>query len=140
MRASDRVPSASPRGVGYITGHRLTFDKVSKKDQSGKCDAEQTGNAEDRVYGVLYLVKQSEKSNVDRAEGLGQGYDEKAIDVIMIAGKRRAVMYYATLKDPILKPYHWYKAYVVAGAVEHGVPFGIRGVAANHRIAAGPRR
>ena len=26
---------------------------------------------------------------------------------------------YATDKDPSLKPYHWYKQYVVAGAKEH---------------------
>lgn len=32
-------------------------------------------------------------------------------------------MYYATSKDASLKPYHWYKALVVAGAVEHGLPF-----------------
>lgn len=123
MRAPDRVRSALPRGVGYLTGHRLTFDKVSKKDGSGKCDAEQTGHAEDRVYGVLYSVKESEKPNLDRAEGRGGGYEEKTVDVITATGKKQAVMYYATSKDATLKPYHWYKAYVVAGAVEHGLPF-----------------
>ena len=42
MRSPERVPSARPMGVGYITGHRMTFNKVSWKDGSGKCDAEQT--------------------------------------------------------------------------------------------------
>lgn len=123
MRAADRVPSASPRGIGYITGHRLTFDKVSRRDGSGKCDAEHTGDDGDRVYGVLYSVKEAEKPNLDRAEGLGNGYDEKVVEVVAARGEKQATIYYATSKDASLKPYHWYKAYVVSGAVEHGLPF-----------------
>ena len=30
--------------------------------------------------------------------------------------------YIATRKERALRPYHWYKALVVAGAVEHGLP------------------
>lgn len=74
----DRVPSARPVGVGYVTGYRLTFDKVSRKDGSGKCDAEQTQNVNDRVYDVLYSVDKTEKQRLDDAEGLGNGYEEKA--------------------------------------------------------------
>jgi len=120
----DRVPSARPVGVGYVTGHRLTFDKLSRKDGSGKCDAERTGNVGDRVYGVLYSVDKSEKSRLDEAEGLNAGYEERSVDIVTGRGKKRAVMYCATSKDPSLNPYHWYKALVLAGAVEHGLPFG----------------
>lgn len=122
MRASDRVPSAKPLGIGYITGHRLTFDKVSQ-DQSGKCDAEATGDDKDRVYGVLYAVDETEKPKLNAVEGFWNGYDEKNVKVFTAKGKKSAVMYYATRKDPSLRPYHWYKAFVVAGAVEHGLPF-----------------
>lgn len=31
-------------------------------------------------------------------------------------------MYYATNTDPSLKPWSWYKAHVMAGAREHGLP------------------
>ena len=31
-------------------------------------------------------------------------------------------MYYATDIESSLLPYHWYKAFVVAGAHEHGLP------------------
>ena len=123
MCAADRVPSAKPLKAGYINGYRLTFDKVSKKDGSRKCDAESTGNDKDRVYGVLYEVDQSEKPKLDEAEGLHHGYEEKTVDVVTASGVKTAVMYYATSKDPSLKPYHWYKALVIAGAVEHGLPF-----------------
>jgi gamma-glutamylcyclotransferase len=123
MCAPHRVPSAKPLKAGYINAHRLTFDKVSKKDGSGKCDAELTRNDKDRVYGVLYEVDQSEKPKLDEAEGFHQGYEEKTVDVVTVNGVKAAVMYYATSKDSSLKPYHWYKALVVAGAVEHGLPF-----------------
>lgn len=119
----DRVPSARPLGVGHVTGHRLTFDKVSANDGSGKCDAEETKNASDRVYGVLYSIDKAEKCRLDDAEGLGSGYEEKPVKVVAAKGVVPAVMYYATSKNPSLKPYHWYKALVVAGAVEHGLPF-----------------
>ncbi len=125
MCAPDRVPSAKPLKAGYIKGYRLTFDKASKRDGSGKCDAELTQNDKDRVYGVLYAVDQSEKPELDEVEGLHRGYEEKAVDVVTANGVKTAVMYYATseAKDPSLKPCHWYKALVVAGAVEHGLPF-----------------
>ena len=122
MRAPDRVPSAKPLGTGFITGHRLTFDKVSE-DGSGKCDAQATDNDKDRVYGVLYTVDRSEKHKLDAAEGLNRGHNEKQIEVVTAKGLKCAVMYYATQKDPSRQPYHWYKALVLAGAVEHELPF-----------------
>lgn len=122
MHAPNRVPSARPMGTGYITGYRLTTDKISQ-DGSGKCDAQATGEDADRVYGVLYVVTEAEKPKLDEAEGLGKGYKEGTVRVITAKGTRKAVMYYADKKDATLKPYHWYKAFVVAGAVEHGLPF-----------------
>jgi len=118
----DRVPSARPVGIGYVTGHQLRFDKAGK-DGSGKCDAEETQNASDRVYGALYSIDKSEQHKLDDAEGLRRGYDETPVKVVTATRVVPAVMYYATSKDPSLKPYHWYKALVVAGAVEHGLPF-----------------
>src|SRR5712691_11306972 len=91
MRAADRVPSAKPIGIGYVTGHRLTFDKISQKDGSGKCDAEATGDDRDRVYGVLYAVDPAEKHRLDDAEGFGHGYDEKEVEVITAMGPKLAV-------------------------------------------------
>ncbi len=33
-----RLPSASVVTTGFVTGYKLVFDKLSKKDGSGKCD------------------------------------------------------------------------------------------------------
>jgi gamma-glutamylcyclotransferase len=116
-----RAPSARAIAVGFITGHKLTFDKRSI-DCSGKCDAEATGAPDDHVYGVLYQMEETEKSKLDSVESLGYGYDEKYVHVILDTNTVEAVMYYATEKDTSLYPYHWYKEYVVAGAREHGLP------------------
>lgn len=121
LTAANRAPSAKPLGIGYLEGLRLTFHKVSR-DGSGKCDAERTGNDTDRVYGVLFEINSKEKDALDCAEGLGKGYKEEKVDVVTDSGNVRAITYIATEKEPVLRPYHWYKALTVAGAVEHGLP------------------
>jgi gamma-glutamylcyclotransferase len=125
-RLRERVPSAMPIGIGQLPGHALRWDKRSARDASGKCDAEATGLQEDVVWGVVFELDPDEKPALDQAEGLGAGYLEKNVNVLTDAGSVRAVTYYATDKDPSLRPYHWYKALVIAGAREHGLPIGYR--------------
>jgi cation transport regulator ChaC len=119
--AADRTPSAVAFRTGFVKGRRLTFDKVSC-DGSGKCDIEATDNLDNRVYGVLYKINKSEKPALDRIEGLGKGYKEEMVDVVTSSGAHQAVTYVATSKEPALRPYHWYKAIVIAGAIEHSLP------------------
>ncbi len=121
LKQPNRVPSAGMFGVGYIQGYRLTFDKRSN-DESGKCDAEATTNPADLVHGIVYEIPCSEKENLDNVGGRGRGYEEKTVEVSLAGRTVSAVMYYATDKDRSLKPFHWYKAFVLAGAREHGLP------------------
>jgi cation transport regulator ChaC len=120
LQAPNRAPSAVAICIGYVEGRRLTFDKVSS-DGSGKCDAEETGTRSDRVYGVVFEIPLKEKAALDKAEG--QGYREETVQVRSALGVDwDAKTYIATIKEPILRPYHWYKALTIAGAVEHGLP------------------
>lgn len=121
LTAKNRAPSAKPVGIAYAEGRRLTFDKVSQ-DGSGKCDAEATGNKTDRVYGVIFEIASTDRAALDNAEGLGKGYNCERIEVVTNDGKVQVDTYIATKKEPVLRPYHWYKAITVAGAVEHGLP------------------
>lgn len=121
LTAADRAPSAKPIGIGYVEGRRLTFDKVSQ-DGSGKCDAEATGRNTDRVYGVIFEIALTDRAALGKAEGLGKGYAEESIEVVTVSGKVQLETYIATKKELVLRPYHWYKAITVAGAVEHGLP------------------
>jgi hypothetical protein len=125
-RLRERVPSAMAIGIGRLAGYALRWDKRSGRDGSGKCDAEATGRQEDIVWGVLFELDPDEKPALDRAEGLGVGYMDKTVQVSTDTGQVTALMYYATDKDPSLRPYHWYKALVIAGAREHGLPAGYR--------------
>ncbi len=121
LKADKRTPSAKVIDVGYLIGHRLTFYKLSQ-DGSGKCDAELTNRKSDRVYGVIFQIDCNEKSALDGAEGLGYGYDSKNLNVILSSEIVIAKAYIATTKEKSLLPYHWYKALVVSGAIEHSLP------------------
>ncbi len=125
LRAADRTPSAVSQAIGYVERHRLTFDKLSKgrHNNSGKCDMERTDSATDRVWGVLFSILKTEEGALDTAEGLDNGYrKDPEVHVVTGNGVQVATAYIATEKDVSVKPYHWYKAFVVAGAVEHGLP------------------
>ena len=125
LRTADRAPSAWREDIGYVEGYRLTFDKLSagERYRSGKCDMERTGVATDRVWGVLFSIDTAHEPALDRAEGVAQGYrKDREMSVVTVNGTRMATAYVATEKDPTVRPYHWYKAFVVAGAEEHGLP------------------
>lgn len=120
-RLRERVPSAEALGIGHLPGYILKWHKPSR-DGSGKCDIERSGRKEDVVWGVLFELDPVDKPALDRAEGLGKGYVERRVDVVTDRGIVRAWVYVATARDLTLRPYHWYKAFVVAGAREHGLP------------------
>lgn len=121
-RLRARVPSASVVAVARLDSHRLKFHKKSK-DESGKCDVEYTNNEMDVVFGVVFHIVDSEKSELDRHEGLNSGYKEKCVSVHTEDGRELKVFYYyATNIDPNLNPYGWYKEHVIRGAREHGLP------------------
>jgi hypothetical protein len=121
LRSESRAPSAEAIGKGYVKGRRLAFDKISR-DGSGKCDAQFTGVETDRVFGILFEIARSEKSALEDAEGVGNGYREEILKINTPEGEVSAIAYIATAKEPVLRPYHWYKALVIAGAVEHDLP------------------
>ena len=108
-----------------MIGRRLSFQKTSD-DKSGKCDISLTDNPSARVEGVLFWIDRVERSALDIAEGLGDGYDEATVDAVTIDGTQRAHTYVANCNatDPARRPYHWYKGLVVAGALEHNLPQG----------------
>jgi hypothetical protein len=122
-RLSRRVPSAKVISIGTLTGHKLMWHKESS-DGSGKCDALQTDNDSDVLYGVLFDMAEHDKSSLDAAEGLGYGYDEKIVSVFAKTEKEmiEAVTYYATSIKDGYPPYHWYKSFVLEGAIENNLP------------------
>ena len=122
-RIRERTPSAKLLTTGILFEHKLIFHK-SSYDGSGKCDACQTDKYYDHIYGVVYEIPKSEKQELDLAEGLDIGYEEKKVSIFIESKKTiiEAITYYATEIDASLKPYHWYKNFVLAGAIENNLP------------------
>jgi hypothetical protein len=75
--------------------------------------------------GVIFDIDERQKSALDAAEGLRKGYKEKATTVLDESGKKRTVFLYvanANSIDTRLRPYSWYKRFVVEGARQHALP------------------
>ncbi len=121
-RLLQRVSSAELTATGQLREHRLLFHKVGR-DGSAKCDAFFTGVMEDFLYGAVYRIDPAQKQYLDRAEGLGLGYEIKQVTVTTETGRDlRAFTYCATRIDPDIRPFHWYKEHVLCGAREHCFP------------------
>jgi hypothetical protein len=122
LQAPERCPSAHALGVAESRGHELRWHKRSRKDGSGKCDIVASTDPNASTFGVLYEIADSEKSALDREEGLNHGYDAIEVSVLFGGALRNARSYQATATDAALRPHAWYRALVVAGAKEHGLP------------------
>ncbi len=121
-RLRERAPGARRIGCFTLRGHALRFHKVGA-DGSGKCDAFLTNNSVDCVMGALFELDENEKKYLDKVEGLGDGYDQKAVLLADTFGNQvTALTYYATQIDESLAPYSWYKNHVLLGAIESALP------------------
>ena len=126
LKHPSRAPSALCLGVAVLSGYQLRFHKVAK-DGSGKCNALKTDILRDAVYGVVFRVADRDFTTLDEQEDVpGGGYSRKQVTVVMSYGAAEvcAECYFANPEfiDDNLTPYEWYKALVVAGALEHDLP------------------
>lgn len=120
-RIQERVPSARRIATATLAGYELRWHKVNR-DGSGKCDIVRVQTPQAKVLGVVYEILSAQKPALDAAEGLDNGYDETQLVVQAAGGEMQVQTYFATKIDPASVPYRWYKALVVAGAKEHGLP------------------
>jgi len=125
LTAADRAPSAKVVSIGYVPGYRFTFDKRGE-GESGKGNMNKTGVATDRVYGVVFTISRKDEASLDKKEGYApngkKGYDKLTVTVRTPDGPKDAIAYIARIAEPGALPFHWYKAFVVAGAVENNLP------------------
>lgn len=120
-RIRKRVPSARGLGIACLEGHTLRWHKPGR-DGSGKCDVVPDAAPGAGVWGVVHEIACDEKPALDRAEGLGQGYDERLVRLSVAGRPIDALLYIATRIEPSPLPFDWYHALVVAGARQHGLP------------------
>lgn len=121
-RLQHRVSEVRMISIGLLEKHKLEFHKKSN-DGSGKCDAFYVGDSKYPVYGVVFEVTTSQLLLLDKYEGLGNGYEQKAVEIMtQNSGTISAVTYYATEIDCSIKPYQWYKEHVLHGVKEFNLP------------------
>ena len=116
-----RCNSARILGAAIAPNHTLEFSKPSN-DKSGKATLISSVGLDVHTQGVLFEIKKADLQALDRAEGAGYGYDRiSAFDILLSGGNETvtAVTYIASEPRAELRPFDWYLALVVAGALEH---------------------
>ena len=116
-----RLGSCELTGLVSLAGYALRFHKRGG-DGSGKCDAYQTGNPTDSLYGVVYSLTRAQRDLLDDFEG--PGYASRNVSVNVGASVLTAYAYVARSEhvETDLQPFGWYKAIVLAGARVHALP------------------
>lgn len=123
-RLLNRVESAVALDIGSLQGYQLTFHKRGI-DGSAKADAIYTGQTGHATWGVVFRIAKEHKSVLDDFEFVGIGYDSVKVDIALAAGGHVQAWTYLARPTAIekgLKPYAWYKAFMVHGARQHGLP------------------
>lgn len=115
--------SVVPEGHGraaLLRDYRLRFNKKSQ-DGSGKANLEPYPDGE--VWGVLYVIPDGHLKTLDQGEGLGYHRVKERVTTTD-AMTTEAWVYLASKPsgDAALRPYTWYKRFLVEGAREHCLP------------------
>ena len=121
-RLTQRVPSATKVSNVFLTGYKLMCNKVSRNDGSAKANIEKSDIATDIVWGILFEIDNNEKPMLDKAEGLGKGYNEDCLTFTDENNlKHIAQVYIADSKsiNNCLVVYNWYKEFIVTGAIQN---------------------
>lgn len=113
----ERVPSAARRGIAHADGVRVVIDKLGR-DGTGKANL--AAHPGGRAWGFLYRLDADGWRRLDGFEG---GYARLSIDVTDEAGAAVSAQTYRAI-EPIagLAALEGYRALIVEGAREHGLP------------------
>ena len=117
LRLTDRIPSAQFIATGHLPNWSLYFHKRSK-DHSGKCNILV---GDDGVHFAIFEISVKDKMTLGKIEGVGFGYSEISLSLPDFGD---CVSYIAEKShiDDSLRPYDWYKEFVLVGARFHGFP------------------
>ncbi len=124
-RLRERVPSATKVANVFLLGYKIVCNKVSKKDSSAKANIEKSENATDIVWGVLFEIDSKEKPLLDKAEGLGKGYNEDSLTFTDENNIEHIAKVYIADSSSInnsLVAYDWYKDFIITGAIQNELP------------------
>lgn len=117
-----KVHPEGPGQPAQLRGYVLRLNKLGRRRgrRSGKGNIEQC--AAETVWGVLYKIPDHELTVLDAGEG--PGYQRVRLRVESSDGPVDAWVHVAKepSNDPDLRPYGWYKRFIVEGARSHDLP------------------
>lgn len=125
-RLTARCPSAEPVGLASVSGRRLAFQSKSF-DGSGKATLVE-GTAEDVVHGRLYEIDLDERAALDRVEGADRTppvyirHDDFTVTREDGSEATGVSVYLAREATDPLAPWDWYRALIIAGGMQAGLP------------------
>ena len=123
-RLTQRVPSATKFTNVFLPGYKLVCNKVSK-DGSAKANIVKSGITTDIVWRVKKKKKKKEKPLLDKAEGLGKGYNEDSLTFYAENNSQHVAQVYIADSNSInnsLVAYDWYKEFIITGAIQNQLP------------------
>jgi len=125
-RLQERCATARVLGLATAVGYLIHFGKKGR-DGSGKASIRKTAARDAMVHGVLFEINVSEKAVLDRFEGHPSGYrrdDQFLVETANAMSRLEVSTYIATANaiDGSLKPFDWYLALVIGGAIQHKLP------------------
>lgn len=123
-RLAKRVTSAEKVTNAFLTGHRVVCNKISN-DGSAKANIIKTDVPAESVWGVLFSIDSNQKALLDKAEGLGKGYNEGTLTFFDETNNSYVAQIYIADSNSIdntLLPYDWYKEFIVTGGIQNKLP------------------
>lgn len=123
-RLTQRVPSAVKVSNAFLTGYKFVCNKISK-DGSAKANIIKSGIPGELVWGVLFNIDNKEKPLLDKAEGIGLGYNEDTLTFFDQLSNSYSAQVYIADNNSInnhLLPFDWYKEFIVTGGIQNHLP------------------
>ncbi len=126
LQDMSRAPSATFEAIAVLRGRELRFNKRGS-DGSGKCNLVEGGEPNCEVFGVLFDIAEKDFATLDAAEDTHRGGYTRCRVVVerLDSAQQVEVETYIANDDFVdenLKPFDWYQALVVAGAMQHRLP------------------
>ncbi len=112
-----RITSAKFKCLATLPGHRLVFEKLSKRDGSGKATI--IRDPASSVEGAIFTFADVQHEELKQVEG---GYDEDRVTVRTASGEESVDTFIAKRRVAGLKPYDWYVLHIVSGGQRLGLP------------------
>ncbi|MEH6357612.1 MAG: gamma-glutamylcyclotransferase family protein [Pseudomonadales bacterium] len=114
-RLGARIPSSQLVGVAELAGYQLAFHKRGA-DLSAKCNAVNSGDLTDSLFGALFSISAAEKPILDEIEGPGYAVYDVVVEHAGVPYRAFIYMADAEYIDNSLLPFQWYKDFVLLGA------------------------